>query len=288
MPKFYPENPKDTTVSTTTGDLNVKGTTDQRVGTTARSEMFELGTAQESGADRRRRLQTFEITGDMGYAGHTNLDAVQAQVLYSTQQTNTNVKLRWTCGAIGQGRQFVKTILDAYATPYLGNATEGTAGGTLYVYDVNNEFEPFPCGLLLGSDGNGNGNSNANSNSNGNANANANFELGANEYSEVLGNQSSSAQLSGLTLPAVAQFQQIYVDCQDGAAVCTVANTNCCVHTWDEETMLYADDCPGDHTCAGCGCMCIPPGTPESRCYSGCELTEPYEQEASIPGNGAL
>ena len=216
----------------------------------------------------------------MDYAGHTNLDAVQAQVLYSTQQTNTNVKLRWTCGAIGQGRQFVKTILDGYATPYLGNATEGTAGGTLYVYDVNN---PNPNGLLLG---NSKANSNANSNANANANANANFELGANEYSEIL--ESSSAQLSGLMLPAASQIQQIYVDCQDGAAVCTVANTNCCVHTWDVETMLFTDDCPGDHTCAGCGCMCIPPGTIETRCYSGCELTEPYEQEASIPGYGGL
>ena len=86
-----------------------------------------------------------------------------------------------------------------------------------------------------------------------------------------------------MTLPAAPQYQQIFVDCQDGAPVCTVANTNCCVHTWDEDTMLFTDDCPGESTCAGCGCMCIPPGTPEFRCYSGCELTEPY-YEAPIPG----
>ena len=248
------------------------------MGTTARSDLFELGTAQESGADRRRRLQTFEITGEMEYAGHTNLDAVQAQALWTTTQTTANVKLRWTCGAIGQGRQFVKTIQDSSQTAYLGNATEGTAGGTLYVYAVNNEFGPFPHSLLPGPNGNGNGN--------GNANSNANLEVGNNEYSEILGNQSSSAQLSVMTLPAAPQFREIYVDCQDGAAVCTVANTNCCVHTWDEETVLFTDDCPGDHTCAGCGCMCIPPGTPEHRCYSGCELTEPYVPEGAIPGLG--
>ena len=95
---------------------------------------------------------------------------------------------------------------------------------------------------------------------------------------------SSSAQLSGLTLPAVPQYLQIMVDCQDGAPVCTVANTNCCAETLDEETMRFLDDCPGDHHCAACGCMCIPPGTPEFRCYSGCDLAEPFAEEPILGG----
>ena len=265
---------KETTVSTTTGDLNVKGSaTHQRVGTTAKSETFEFGLAEESGSDRRRRLQTFEVTGDMDYAGHTNIDAVEAQALWATQQ-NTQVNLRWTCGAIGQGRQFVKKIQGGSRIPYMGNATEGTLNGTLYIYEVDSEFGPFrPLSNV---------NNNDNANSNSNPSVGFGVEGGSGDTTE-LGDQSSSAQLSGMTLPAGPQYQQIFVDCQDGASVCTVANTNCCVHTWDEETMLFTDDCPGDHTCAGCGCMCIPPGTPEFRCYSGCELTEPY-YEAPIPG----
>lgn len=261
---------KETTVSTATGDLNVKDSaTEQRVGTTAKSETFEFGLAKESGSDRRRRLQTFEVTGDMDYAGHTNIDAVEAQALWATQQ-NTEVNLRWTCGAIGQGRQFVKKIQGGSRIPYMGNVTEETLNGTLYIYEVDSEFGPFrPL-------------SNVNANPTSNAGIGVGVEGGSGDTAE-LGDQSSSAQLSGMTLPAAPQYQQIFVDCQEGAPVCTVANTNCCVHTWDEETMLFTDDCPADYTCAGCGCMCIPPGTPEFRCYSGCELTEPY-YEAPIPG----
>ena len=253
---------KDTSVDTKTGDVNVKGSpTHQRVGTTAKSETFDLGLAEESGAERRRRLQTFEITGEMDYAGHTNLDAVKAQALWATSQ-NTEVSLRWTCGAIGQGRQFVKKVQGGSRIPYMGNVTEGTANGTLYIYEVDSDFGPFrPL---------------ANVNVNSNANSNG-------DTTNELGDQSSTAELSGMTLPAGPQYQQIFVDCQDGAPVCTVANTNCCVHTWDAEAGLFADDCPGDHTCAGCGCMCIPPGTPEFRCYSGCELTEQYAEEP-LPG----
>lgn len=265
---------KETTVSTATGDLNVKGSTDRRVGTTAKSETFDFGLAQESGSDRRRRLQTFEVTGEMDYAGHTNIGAVEAQALWATQQ-DTEVSLRWTCGAIGQGRQFVKKIEGGSRIPYMGNATEGTLNGTLYIYEVDSEFGPFqPLSNVK-----------ANPSTNSNPNIDVGFEGGSGDTTELLvvGDQSSSAQLSGMTLPAAPQYQQIFVDCQDGAPVCTVANTNCCVHTWDEETMLFTDDCPGESTCAGCGCMCIPPGTPEFRCYSGCELTEPY-YEAPIPG----
>jgi len=260
---------KDTTVSATTNDLNVKGTTNQRVGTTARADTFSLGgTAPESGADRRRRLRAFDITADLDYSGHTTLDALVARNVWERQQQDAVVHLNWTCGAIRQGREFRRKIRGGSRIPYMGNVTEGTVNGTLYIYEVDREFghfQPLPDANGYGTNANW-----SNSEFGLNADADANSELGY---------QSSSAQLSGLTLPAVPQYQQIYVDCQDGADVCTVANTNCCVHTWDEETMLFTDDCPGDHTCAGCGCMCIPPGTPTFRCYSGCELTEPYEEE---------
>ena len=215
---------KETTVSSTTGDLNVKGSaTHKRVGTTAKSETFEFGLAEESGSDRRRRLQTFEVTGELDYAGHTNIGSVEAQALWATQQ-NSEVNLRWTCGAIGQGRQFVKKIQGGSRIPYMGNVTEGTLNGTLYIYEVDSEFGPFrPLSNV---------NNNDNANSNSNPSVGFGVEGGSGDTTE-LGDQSSSAQLSDMTLPAGPQYQQIFVDCQDGAPVCTVANTNCCVHTWD-------------------------------------------------------
>lgn len=133
-------------------------------------------------------------------------------------------------------------------TPYYN---ETTGNGTLYSFDVlkreGNPFNPLPTVSS-------------------NPNAQASAEGGA----------GSTAQISGLTLPSI--YQQIYIDCPDGASVCTVANTNCCILTFDEMTGMGTDDCPGETTCAACGCMCIEPGTPEFRCWSGCELTEPYSE----------
>ena len=133
-------------------------------------------------------------------------------------------------------------------TPYYN---ETTGDGMLYTFDVlKHEGNPFPPPRAIPT----------------NPNPQVSTEGGA----------ASTAQLSGSTLPAI--YQQIFIDCPDGAAVCTVANTNCCIITYDETTGMGADDCPGETTCAACGCMCIEPGTPEFRCWSGCEFTEQYSE----------